>query len=917
MSLDLQARLNRVRLNNILNNLVSGKPGARNEAKNILRNAYREGNVPSDEEFNKRINNVIKLPRKVASGPTRRNLLGQVLQPRSAPVLTIAAAPPEAAAEIASQMDPNTLARTILDIIKSGLKLPKPVAEAAATNLSQAPPSTLVQRVLDILRSSLGAGPSVNKETCPPDSIGDAYYLGRKAGCVFGTPTNPIFKLKSNGSNQTSFRGWKLVPRPTSNARMRFDFVKEEFSNKNKKPVDVLARQYLTNDLASAILAIIKGTLPSQVVDTAIKSVPQNKLQETIIALVKAALAGVKPQALTKAATDSKAAEAAGEAAAVAPAPVVSNAIIKSQSTKVTNTLLALIKAALAGVPSKDIHKEVKNSSSGNVVNRILALIKGSMIPTRTPGFLSRLTNFRIPFDLLGDIVINRPTGLPLIIHGFLVRWGRAVGYFYNDGNGRRRPLRLVHRRQGPALVDAETQTEAEPFQNANPVNRNEIADILRRLEELERRGGRAGTQGRAGAPGAPGKNANYENLRKKLANLQAKVVGQAEQEAAAQKSDCNKEVNNKLNRTKYDGLTPTEKGRLLARLLKMCPPGAPSREKIKTRIIEEIRAAGQNKNPEIGKRRIENLRRNLSPALSLRHNTDLLKALGLETGRAVENIRRQTAPRQYAANVNESRRRREKERNEFNRRLRLGELGERRRAGEFNRKLRANEVRFKMGEAGRRNQGPPPEGPQGFAPGAGVPPGMAGPASNAAYAAAALPPNQKTAITNAGGIQPALMTVASVPGGATEVAKAAEALNETGGNASRAMTVKGASPAAVQAVQRLGGPNNALNVLHGLNTISQKPSTIRRKVASITTKSGKIVHRRRRPSKIRIAELNRVINAVKKQKLISLVAHNVTKTHNIHPNDEKKKKYYKKVIKAEILRTKFAKIVKKASSKK
>jgi hypothetical protein len=62
--------------------------------------------------------------------------------------------------------------------------------------------------------------------------------------------------------------------------------------------------------------------------------------------------------------------------------------------------------------------------------------------------------------------------------------------------------------------------------------------------------------------------------------------------------------------------------------------------------------------------------------------------------------------------------------------------------------------------------------------------------------------------------------------------------------------------------------------------------------------------------------ELNRVINAVKKQKLISLVAHNVTKTHNIHPNDEKKKKYYKKVIKANILRTKFAKIVKKASKK-
>jgi hypothetical protein len=66
-----------------------------------------------------------------------------------------------------------------------------------------------------------------------------------------------------------------------------------------------------------------------------------------------------------------------------------------------------------------------------------------------------------------------------------------------------------------------------------------------------------------------------------------------------------------------------------------------------------------------------------------------------------------------------------------------------------------------------------------------------------------------------------------------------------------------------------------------------------------------------------RVAELNSVISAVKKQRLISLMAHNVTKTHNIHPNDEKLKKYYAKVLKANILRTPFAKIVRRAAKKK
>ena len=151
------------------------------------------------------------------------------------------------------------------------------------------------------------------------------------------------------------------------------------------------------------------------------------------------------------------------------------------------------------------------------------------------------------------------------------------------------------------------------------------------------------------------------------------------------------------------------------------------------------------------------------------------------------------------------------------------------------------------------------------------------------------------------------MTTIVNIPGGAPEVAKAAEALNESKGNATYAITGKGASPEAVKAVQNFGGPKNTMVVLEGLNTLSRKTHPTKKKGGG----------KRRKTFRPRIAELNRVLNSVKKQRLISLTAHNVTKTHNIHPNDEKLKKYYMKVLKANILRTPFAKIAKGAAKKK
>ena len=134
--------------------------------------------------------------------------------------------------------------------------------------------------------------------------------------------------------------------------------------------------------------------------------------------------------------------------------------------------------------------------------------------------------------------------------------------------------------------------------------------------------------------------------------------------------------------------------------------------------------------------------------------------------------------------------------------------------------------------------------------------------------------------LPNSGNHTKALETIAMVPGGVPEVAIAAEALNETNGNVKQAIEIKGASPAAVEAVQKLGGPENALK-------------------------------------HIRTRKLNKVLDSIKKQKLISIIAHNITKTNNIHPDDEKRKTYYKKIIKSYILKSPFADIVKKAARKK
>ena len=776
----------------------------------------------------------------------------------------------EQAAKLASQMEATKLAQAIMGLIKRGIKPSETFSEAAISTLSQANKnSALIQKVLDILAQSI-KGPPVNKVTCPPDSIGDAYFAGRKCGCVFGSPTNPNFKLKLNGSSQSSWKGRKLVPRPTSNSRMRFDFIKEKYEG--GKPMSNLAPKYLNKDLADTILAIIRGKVSPKTVDTILTKVPRADVTDTIIATVKASLAGVNKATL--------------------------NTIAETATpTNVTPAVEAAGAAAAAGHTPKNIHAVVKASSSSNLVNKLVGLVTGSIKPVNTTkplkkaenrtgfgGFIHRLFKGRLKFPVLGSFVLDPSSYLPQFINGIPVQWSALKGYFVIVGG---KIVRVFQR--GNKLVSQEGQEAQSASANQNA--KNKIAQLLQTLSTLAEAAKKSAADYLKAVREARGaSNANKANkaaaaAKARLEALEAekKVVEALAELMALYKSlfnvngtQSNVNINsnavfNELYSNRFAQMSATARSKKLAELLKKYPPGSKARDIVKTRTLEEIRNAGQNRNAYVAQRRLQNLRTNIRPSLSMRYNQNLLRALGVEKGRALSNLRN--------------------ERNEYGRRGRdeYGRRGSGRRGYGNNYGLSRGGGYGNEGVRRRRSEGP-----------------SMGPSEYSNAAAAALPMNQKNAITNAGGVRPALNTVAGVPGGATEVAKAAEALNETNGNVSQAVNVKGVSPAAIQAVNKLGGPKSAVIVLHGLNTLSQKTSTIKRKAKS----------RRRKPTKIRIAELNRVINAVKKQKLISLTAHNVTKTHNIHPNDEKKKKYYKRVIKANILRTKFAKIVKKAAKK-
>jgi len=389
----------------------------------------------------------------------------------------------------------------------------------------------------------------------------------------------------------------------------------------------------------------------------------------------------------------------------------------------------------------------------------------------------------------------------------------------------------------------------------------------------LTTRNGKTGWFRNKGAPALPSGPTQPRNYTKMSVRELLDALRKYPENRSVITDAIRKAVEKELKNLRYE-YSRSRRVRKLGDLLRLLPRNYSGRRNASSMVVNNVRETRNN-------RELSNLRSNLGsvPNENIR--------------RALENQRRR---------FENKKRREENERGRTTRRTEYTPARRNvvRRANESNNdyELRRRHAALENNER-RRTTG----GSRGYGSGGGNNGG-----SGNGVAPPPLPTNQQRAINNAGGVNKALNTVMNVPGGATEVAKAAEALNETGGNTTIAIRVKGVSPEAVKAVQNLGGPKNSVNVLEGLNTLSQKHETRKRKATRPKKKMTK---------GIRVAELNRVLEAVKKRRLISLAAHNVTKTHNIHPNDEKLKKYYKKVLKANILRTPFAKIVRKAAKKR
>jgi hypothetical protein len=355
--------------------------------------------------------------------------------------------------------------------------------------------------------------------------------------------------------------------------------------------------------------------------------------------------------------------------------------------------------------------------------------------------------------------------------------------------------------------------------------------------------------------------------------------------------SAISKFIKEMMNKIRYS-YSSSERLSRLVELLKQLPPNFSGRREIVAAIIAMIREI-TNLN------RFSNFNRNLRGV----NNRNIKNALEIQRRRLQKRRTEERRPdnnyeRRTRRMVEPSRRPGESNSNYNRRRHEVANANALKRAI-----ARAEPPRPRNnGGAGAGGYGPG-AGAGGYGPGAGPGTGNGG-------APPPLPPTLRTAINNVGGAGNAVQTVALVPGGAPEVAKAAEALNETGGNVRLAINLKGVSPAAIKAVQNLGGVSQTVKILEGLNTMAQTPATQRLKAARSRT-------RRPKKSPIRLVELNRIIAAVKKQKLISLMAHNVTRTNNIHPNDEKLKKYYRKVMKSYLLKKPFANIAKRAAKKR
>jgi len=192
-------------------------------------------------------------------------------------------------------------------------------------------------------------------------------------------------------------------------------------------------------------------------------------------------------------------------------------------------------------------------------------------------------------------------------------------------------------------------------------------------------------------------------------------------------------------------------------------------------------------------------------------------------------------------------------------------------------------------------------------------------PQAAAQSAVQSLPLRERLALNNAGGYQNAAAAVSNA-GGPVRIERAINALNANGGNINIAIQETGLPRQVFNNVKKLGGPITARRTLTAVKNVTLKTApyvgqNVTQRVAPNVYALTPVKRHRKKRMDVKLSELNRVINAVKKKKLTSLVAHNVTRT-NIHANNARLKSYYKRVIKSAILKRPFAKIARDRAKK-
>jgi len=846
---------------------------------------------------------------------------GAVEPTAAAPIL--AAAPPAAVAQAVQGV--NRVPSNITDIVVSILSQQNQGNAGVSGALAKlpGPPAT-----------------DANANQRPSNAIGNAYYTGRRMGYVFGTALEPKFKRKGQTNLNSSYKGWVLEPRPGPGNVPRFEFVLKKYTGTGGGDVQQAIVQNAPSDVAAGLLAIIMGAVSPQNAQQIVANTAPNNMKARVSNLgrnmtrivvgavgARQAIAGLPanqrqqfaalppPQQVEALKSPWKfpgfswptwfgrkgaGNQAAAEAAAAPTTPSwfkIPSMFTRANGSSRFNWLRRRQAVAQPPRPGNQTQRPVNQTQrSASVWNRIFG-------KRRKPN-----NNTEVPS-------VKKPKG-PSFWNRFKGLWGPAKEVVkatedLEDGVTKAKLARLEK-----AIEELKKSVK-------NPGQTQILIQILKQYYPPSVRNGRK----------PPPSAAEVQQALKEMGSINISRLDIIDmfKKRGAKNGPSNSDLRDKLDDEidRLRGLSNTARIRRIGELLRVVPTNFPGRAKLTTLALEEIRKAGQGQDPDAARRRLADIKTDLRLGFA---NRNLLAAIAIENNRAAENIRQEegigrrrgetgTEYRQRLANT---RRRSYETENQYERRIarsrrypgesnngyeRRMEMYSKRRNEDPDNYARRMEIQNRRNQAARnelerrrRMRGlPSPGGGNGGAGGFGGAGGGNAPP---------LPANQQNAIRQVGGVQPALNMVAAVPGGAPEVAKAAEALNETGGNVARAVNIKGASPAAIRTVQRLGGARNAVHVLSGLNTLSQTPATRRRKAAARKT-------RRRKPKGIRVAELAKVISSVKKRKLISLVAHNVTKTNNIHENENRLKKYYQKVIKAQIMRTPLANIVRRSKKAK